>query len=84
MPTSCWRNRSKNGNQLPSVPSAGAPARGRAAGRPSLDAAAVPYRPDDAGHGNYDVTSIAKVLGVSRASVYRVLDLPTNPGDRTA
>jgi len=26
--------------------------------------------------GDYDVTAIAKVLGVSRASVYRALELP--------
>jgi len=32
--------------------------------------------------GDYDVTAIAKVLEVSRASVYRALELPLLGADR--
>ena len=57
---------------------AAARARGRTGGRPTvwtedkLRTAQVMRA-----SGDYDVTSIAKVLGVSRASVYRALQLPS-------
>ncbi len=57
---------------------AAARARGRTGGRPTV------WTPDKLRaaramrqSGDYDVAGIARVLGVSRASVYRVLDLPT-------
>ena len=63
---------------------AAARARGRTGGRPTvwtgdkLRTARVMRA-----SGDYDVTSIAKVLGVSRASVYRALQLPLLDGEAT-
>ena len=63
---------------------AAARARGRTGGRPTvwtedkLKTARVMRA-----SGDYDVTSIAKVLGVSRASVYRALQLPLLDGEAT-
>ena len=56
---------------------AAARARGRTGGRPTVwtEDKLKTARVMRAG-GDYDVTSIAKVLGVSRASVYRALQLP--------
>ncbi len=57
---------------------AAARARGRTGGRPTVwteDKLKTARAMRDS--GDYDVTSIAKVLGVSRASVYRALGLPT-------
>lgn len=63
---------------------AAARARGRTGGRPTvwtddkLRTAQVMRA-----SGDYDVTSIAKVLGVSRASVYRALQLPSMDEEAT-
>jgi len=61
---------------------AAARARGRVGGRPTVwtqDKLRTARSMRDS--GDYDVTAIAKVLGVSRASVYRALGLPTlEPG----
>ena len=63
---------------------AAARARGRTGGRPTvwtgdkLRTAQVMRA-----SGDYDVTSIARVLGVSRASVYRALQLPLLDGEAT-
>ncbi len=57
---------------------AAARARGRVGGRPTVwtqDKLRTARSMRDS--GDYDVTAIAKVLGVSRASVYRALGLPT-------
>jgi len=65
---------------------AAARARGRVGGRPTVwteDKLRTAHVMRDS--GDYDVTSIAKVLGVSRASVYRALGLPTlQPGSSQA
>ncbi len=57
---------------------AAARARGRTGGRPTVwTEAKLKTARSMRDSGDYDVTSIAKVLGVSRASVYRALGLPT-------
>jgi DNA invertase Pin-like site-specific DNA recombinase len=65
---------------------AAARARGRVGGRPTVwteDKLRTARSMRDG--GDYDVTTIAKVLGVSRASVYRALDLPRpEPGSSPA
>lgn len=56
---------------------AAARARGRTGGRPTVwteDKLRAAHAMRES--GDYDVNSIAKVLGVSRASVYRALELP--------
>jgi DNA invertase Pin-like site-specific DNA recombinase len=62
---------------------AAARARGRTGGRPSVWTGDK-LRTAQAmrASGDYDVTAIAKVLGVSRASVYRALELPLLGADR--
>ena len=66
---------------------AAARARGRIGGRPTVWTSDK-LRTAQAmrASGDYDVTAIAKVLGVSRASVYRALELPllgTDPDQLT-
>ena len=61
---------------------AAARARGRVGGRPTVwTEDKLRTARSMRASGDYDVTAIAKVLGVSRASVYRALGLPTlEPG----
>ncbi len=64
---------------------AAARARGRTGGRPTVwteDKLKTARAMRES--GDYDVTSIAKVLGVSRASVYRAVQLPTLNVEATA
>ena len=57
--------------------SVAARARGRTGGRPTVwSADELPHARAMRLSGDYEVTGIAKVLGVRRASVYRVLELP--------
>jgi len=63
---------------------AAARARGRTGGRPTVwtdDKLKTAQVMRD--NGGYDVSSIAKVLGVSRASVYRALQLPSMSDEAT-
>ncbi len=63
---------------------AAARARGRIGGRPTVwtDTKLKTARAMN-DSGEYDITSIAKVLGVSRASVYRALQSPSMNGEAT-
>ena len=61
---------------------AAARARGRVGGRPSVwTPAKLATAREMHASGEYDIATIARVLGVSRASVYRGLSTPT-PADR--
>jgi DNA invertase Pin-like site-specific DNA recombinase len=61
---------------------AAARARGRTGGRPTVwTADKLRTARSMRASGDYDVAGIARVLGVSRASVYRALDLPSLNGE---